>query len=417
MSTRVSEVVRGSARPYLTCIVLALVVGGYVEYLRHYLGYGIPLIWGQAPDIYLTAFGVAVAAVLWLLYRGERTRQPLLVAFLALLAATWVVDWLLSRYHGDTFTYAVLLYVPVVFALWWKTPRTEDILFALKVLGWSLVVVIVVTRSLEMLGVIPVLDVGTWFHEYEDANYWLPFQGTLGPELGRWHGPLGHAGKTGAAAAFLVVLAFGERSRSRWVFGVVGVLTLLLTASRGSMIAAGAGVVLVLLFGDNALTRRVPRRWLVIALGGVALVAFAGVLIRNPNLTGRTTYWQVAYEVWSPSPIVGVGSSGMQSSPLAMAGTNAHNIIFDALVKFGLIGTACVVAILAVSIILVLRAVPRGLSLPLGLVATYFVIGMSEADTEWMRMTLPWLWLVLATVLAGRAIEGSRPASTPLSSA
>lgn len=417
MAARTLEALRGSARPYLITIVLALVVGGYVEYLRHYLGVGIPLVFGQAPDIYLTAAGVALAAAMWLLYRGNRTRQPLLVAFLALLVLTWLVNWALSRVHGDAFTYAVLLYVPVVLALWWKTPSREDLVAAFSWLGWSLVVVLVGTRVLEMLGVLPTIDVGEDILGFEVSNYWLPLSGTLGPDLGRWHGPFGHAGRTGAAAAFLLVLAFGLRGRSRWVFGTVAVLVLLLTASRGSMIAAAAGVLAILLFGDNALTRRVPRRWLLIGLGGVAVVGLAGVLLRNPNLTGRTTYWSVALDVWSTSPVIGVGNSGMQSSELAMAGTNAHNVVFDAMVKFGLVGTALVVAILALAVILAIRAVPAAVALPLGVVTTYLVIGMSEADTEWMRMTLPWLWLVLATVLAGRVVEERSRSAPALSSA
>lgn len=416
MAGQVMGVLRTSARPYLFALVLALLVGGYAEYLRHYLGAGVPLIFGQAPDIYITALGVAIAAALWLFYRGARTRQPLLIAFLALLAATWLVHWLLSRHHGDAVTYAVLLYLPVIVALWWKTPTREDIIAALLVVGWAITLVLVSTRFLEILGAIPMLDVGPDFVAFERDNYWLPLGGTLGPDS-RWHGPFGHAGKTGAAAAFLLVLAVGLRGRSRWVFGVVAILTLLLTASRGSIIATAAGVLAVVMFGDNALTRRVSRGWLLLGLGGLAAVAVAAVLLRNPSLTGRTTYWSVAYDVWTTSPLLGVGSTGMQASELAMAGTNAHNIVFDALVKYGLIGTLLVIAILAVSVVLVIKAVPLETAVPLGLVTTYLVIGMSEADTDWMRMTLPWLWLVLATLLAGRTVEVRPPAPAPLSSA
>jgi O-antigen ligase len=417
MSERVIAVLRTSARPYLVTIVVALVVGGYAEYLRHYLGVGIPVLFGQAPDIYLTAFGVLIAGILWLLYRGARTREPLLVAFLVLLVVTWLAHWLLSRHHGDAFTYAVLLYIPVVVALWWKTPDRAAVVFGLQALGWALVSVLIGTRALEMMGVLPVLDVGDYILGFELRSYWLPFSGTLGPDLGRWHGPLGHAGKTGAAAAFLVVLSVGLKGRSRWVFGVVGVLTLLLTASRGSMIAAAAGALAVVLFGENALTRRIRRRWLLLGLGGIAVIGLAGVLLRNPNLTGRTTYWSVALDVWSTSPVTGVGSTGMQSSELAMAGTNAHNVVLDAMVKFGLLGTLLVLGILALSVILAVKAIPLKTVAPLGLVTTYLVIGMSEADTEWMRMTLPWLWLVLATTLAGRTVEERPSAPAPLSSA
>ena len=410
MEQRVMSGVRASSLPYLLTIMIAFLIGTYAEYLRHYLGLAVPLIFGQSPLVYVTALGVAVAAILWILYRGERTHEPLLVAFFGLLLLTWVIHWAVSRIHGDGFTYAVLLYGPIVAALLLKTPRKDDLLAALQVLGWGIVVILVGTRLLEFAGVIPMLDVGPDFIAYERENYWLPFAGTLGPES-RWHGPFGHAARTGAAAAFLLVLAVGTKNRSRWVFGAVAIVTMLLASSRGSLIAAAAGVALIVLFSDNILTRRVRRSVLLVGIGLVGLIGLGGVLMRNPTLTGRTTYWQLAIEVWQQSPLIGSGRGGMQASELAIAGSNAHNILLDALVKFGLVGAITAMAALAVAVALAIQAARIRVALPLGIISTYAVLGISEADTEWMAITLPWLWLVLAATLAGRVRE---PLPTPI---
>ncbi len=340
----------------------------------------------------------------------KRTRHPLLVAFFSLLLVTWILHWGISRIHGDGFTYAVALYGPVVAALLFKTPTKDEVLSAFQVLGWGIVAILVGTRLLELAGVIPMLDVGTFFVAYEKANYWLPLAGTIGPDS-RWHGPFGHAARTGAAASFLLVLAVGTKNRSRWVFGTVALVTLLLASSRGSLIAAVAGCAIVILFGNNILTRRVKRRFLVIGIAAFGVLGLAAVLVRNPTLTGRTTYWQLAVDVWQQSPVIGVGRGGMQESDLAIAGSNAHNILLDALVKFGIVGAITAMAALVVAIALAVQAARIQVALPLGVVSTYAVLGISEADTGWMAITLPWLWLVFAATLAGRARE---PQPTPI---
>ncbi|MEI8241201.1 MAG: O-antigen ligase family protein, partial [Actinomycetota bacterium] len=203
----------------------------------------------------------------------------------------------------------------------------------------------------------------------------------------------------------LVILAVGLKGRSRWVFGVVGVLTLVITASRGSQLGAIAGVIAIIVIGDNAFVRRIGRRWLLIGLGLVAALGLLAVLIRNPNLTGRTTYWTLAFDLWKQSPITGSGTSGLVASDLSIAGTNAHNLLFDAMVKTGLIGLLVVIAILVIAAVTTLKASLNRAALSVGLFTGYLVIGMAESDQGWLGMSLPWLWLVLAVTLAGRQLE------------
>ena len=303
------QAMRTSARPYLFTLIAAIVFSKFFQYLWQYVWPDIPLIYGQAPGIYVKAGLIVLAAVLWLLYRGSRTRDPWLTVFLGTLVIGWIALMPIAFIHNDGTTYDMFLYVPLVAALWLKPPSVRDLYAAFTFLGWLVVGVLVSTRTAEMLGFIPMVDVGPYLLTFEIENYWLPLAGTVGPE-GRWPGPMGHNAMTGNAAAMLVVVAVAMRTRSRWVFGVVGILTLLITASRGSQLGALVGVAAIIVLGNNPVTRRVSRRILLSVVAAVAALAFLMVLIRNPNLTGRTTYWSIALDAWQSSPLIGVGISG-----------------------------------------------------------------------------------------------------------
>ena len=398
---------RNSARPYLFAVIAAVVFSKFLQYLWQYVFPEIPLIYGQAPGIYVKAILIVLAALLWLTYRGHRVRDPWLTAFLAILVFGWLTLMPIALMHNDGTTYDMFLYVPVLIAFWLKPPSALDLTAAFIFLGWLVVSVLVATRAAEILELIPMVDVGPEILTFEIENYWLPLAGMIGPE-GRWPGPMGHNAMTGNAAAMLVILAVAVRSKSRWIFGIVGTLALLMTASRGSQLGALVGIAVVLVLGTNPLTRRVSRKVLLSALAGVIISLFAAAIIHNPSLTGRTGYWSLALDAWQSSPLIGVGLSGFGgNSELAIAGTNAHNLIFDAIVKYGLAGAAFITAILACSAWITYRSTRIQIILPLGIFAAYLTIGLAESDQGWLGISLQWLWLTLAVLLASRSWEES----------
>ena len=405
MLARVWLYLRTSPLPYLAAMISGVVLGRFVQYLWQYVWPQIPLIYGQAPEIYLKGFFALAAAILWLIYRGHRTRSRLLLWFFGVLAVSWVTFLALAFVHRDGITYDVVIYVPFLIALAFKTPSASEVISSLRFLGWMVAVILVGTRAAELVGLIPMVDVGPSLLHFEVTNYWLPLSGSIGPE-GRWPGPMGHNAMTGNAAAMLVVLAVALKTRDRWVFGVVGVIVLLITASRGSQMGAVVGVAVILLLGDNPLTRRVGRKALIVAVAIAGLIGVAYVLVKNPNLTGRTTYWQLALDLWRQHPVIGAGSSGIADSPLYIAGKNAHNLVIDGAVKYGILGAALVVLILGLAGVITVKSGIRGLPLSTGIFAAYLTIGLVEADQGWVGLSLPWLWLVLAVVLAGREAEG-----------
>jgi len=83
--------------------------------------------------------------------------------------------------------------------------------------------------------------------------------------------------------------------------------------------------------------------------------------------------------------------------------------VVDALLKRGIVGAAAVVVIILLALSLAWKAALVRSMLPLGMVVAYIVIGIAQADQSWLAMSMPWMWLVLATTLAGREFDRQVP--------
>jgi len=306
--------------------------------------------------------------------------------------------------HGDSFTFQVWAYLAMLLMVWFKTPALDEVIGTIVVTGYTICALLVGTRVLEMTGAIPMASVSEGLVGFEKEHYWLPLSGWLGPE-GRWPGPFGHNAKTGNIAAYLVVIGVALRTRSGVIFGIVGAVTLLLTSSRGSFVAAAIGVALVVLLGDYRWNRRLNRGVLVVSLLVVAIAAASLAVLASPNLTGRTTYWPAFLKLWQSSPLVGVGFTGKQAGDPIISGTNGHNLLIDVLAKYGILGLVPVVVALFAIAYICFRASTLRYVLPLGVVVTFLVIGLSESDYGWMEPSIPWLLLVLAAVAGSRWVE------------
>jgi hypothetical protein len=395
---------RTSAKPFLFLSAATVVLSAFAQYIWQYVWTSMPLLKAQPPGVYVTLIGTGLSFAAWLIYQGTRDRNRLLTLMFGALVAAWGIHLALSIVHSDNFNHGVWAYILLILMLWFKTPRLEDFVAALVLVGWLISAILVATRLLELLGVIPMATVSARLVGFEKANYWLPLSGWLGPE-GRWPGPFGHNAMTGNIAAYLIVLGVALRSRSGLVFSVVGVTTLLLTSSRSSFVATAIGVTLVVLLGDYRWTRRFDRRVLVGGVLAVCALAVTAALWASPNLTGRTTYWPAFIRLWETSPWIGVGVTGKEAGERLIAQTNGHNLAIDSLAKYGVLGLIPVLAVLIVVAYICLRAATRGYVLPLGIAATFFVIGLSESDYGWIVASIPWLLLVLAALAAVRYLE------------
>jgi hypothetical protein len=381
-------------------LVMAVLFAQVTHYIWQYIWLDFPELYGQPPGVYVKVMFIALSLGLWLLYKGKRTTNPYLITFFLTLLVLWLSAWLIARYHVDALTYDVALYPLVILALLFKTPRPCDVRFAIIALAWLVVAILVTARLLEFSEIITTVDVGPELLKFEQERYWLPLSGTIGPE-GRWVGPLGHNSLTGNAAAMILVVAVGIRGRTGFIFALVAVLTLLLTASRGSILAAIAGILVLAIFSENFLTRRISRKWIILSLSGIFAAAGFFLFFQSPNLTGRFGFWSYAIDVWQQRPWLGVGSSGKLAPNGSPEPLSAHNLVFDALLKGGA-GIALLVTItLVLAVVIAIRGAKTTYGpLALGILVVYLVIGSTQSDQWWLGASLPWLWLILAVMLA-----------------
>lgn len=399
---------KDSAKPYLFVLVVAAASAGFAE---HVTG-GQALIWGQSAGTLIPVFGTLIAVGLWMPLQRWNERDALREAFLVSLLILWVVHGVLTRFHGDAVMYSVWMAPVAILLLAWKPPNQGELLSALRVLGWVLLITLASTRSLEVLGVLDVFALPAGNVAFDIENYWLPFSGQFGLE-GRWPGPLRHPNEVGVVAAFLVVLAGIVKSKSGWAFGVAGFLFLLLAGTRVGYVAAASGVAVLLAFGSAPLIRNIQLR--VRLAGALALVGMVALIMlsQSMNLTGRTnSIWPAFLDLWERSPWFGVGSSGMKAAGgITEQYMHGHNIVIDELARNGLVGLAALVSVMGVAAIICVRALLKAKPDSAAIVITFLVVGVSHTPLNWLTFSPVGVVLVLGVLLATQQVPG-RPIRT-----
>jgi hypothetical protein len=372
---------------------------------------------GQSPGIYLPFLLFPLSFILWLLCRNYGVRNVWLSVFLGGLAVSWCIQYLLIRIHGDLYIHSVWLFLPVVAMIWWKPPTWSSAWNVLRVLAVSAVLVMAITFALEKFDLIPqFLAEGSTASAFESENYWLPLMDIMQLD-GRWHGPFGYASKTAFISAFVLLVGLVDKGWGRWFLVVAGTLGLLLTGSRGAYLALAAGIGVLLLFARFGPVGRISI-WLRLSLGAVGFVLVSFLLYTQGalGLTGREPLWSGFLNIWRESIWLGVGQSGIASSPRIVewmdpSWMDAHSIYVQELTKSGVVGFASVFTVIAIGFIVALIAAIRGFSLPLAIITVYLVAGMTDLlNNGWVHFSIPNL-LILMSVL-GAASYLSREANS-----
>lgn len=400
-----------SPKWYVGALSFTIVVAAYAQYLWQYNLQDLPLLKDQPPGISLQLIGFLSAVILWVFAPWNVNVNKRLLSFVALLLLTWLVVLITSIFHGDVFPHSVWTYAPILILLVLKSPSLEQCRFAFLFTGWLIVAVLVATRLLEVIGVIDIAYIDEGMISYEQENYWLPLSGSLGPDY-RWPGPMGHNSMTGVMGAYLVVMGVGLRKFSGLVFVVVSFVTLLLTSSRVSFVAAVIGLAIVLMLGNNKIASKAPWRIRALFVGVISILAAAVALIASPNLTGRTNYWPAFYELWLESPWIGVGNSGKVLADPLISQTNAHNIFLDVLTLYGVIPLLTISAALVLVFIASARAARAKQILPLAIVTVFLVVGLTQSDHGWISPSEPWWLLVLAAFMASEVVNPVKSATS-----
>ena len=390
-----------SSVPWLAVLLIGTLGGLWAGYLRP----NQAVIFGQSLAVLIPIFSFVLALALWILQRPRSRASNLGLIFLGFVGLSWIAAVLLYRFHGDSFTYGALLFLPVLFLIGKKPPSYDEVSGSLVAFAWAVSTVLITTRLLEMVGVIDQKyqpDIIIWFDE---TYYWLPLNDWLGIE-GRWPGPFGHNGYTAMMGALIIVIALAFPTRGNWLFLITGAATLLVTSSRASVGAAAAGAVIIALFTERGLFGRIPRKWrlvsgLILLVGGLATL-----LSGKSGLTGRQDIWPAFLELGLTSPWVGVGSSGIEASGgLTQDFGHAHNMYLDLFVRYGAVSLAIVTAVLALGLVICLRAALRGYSGPMAILVFYMITAITEPRNDWIHPSLYVLVVVLSVMAALAALR------------
>jgi O-antigen ligase len=397
------------SRSQLPSVYLSVLsVGIVLSQFANYLWFEEPLYRGQSANILLFFVVFAVSFMAWLRVPARERAGAWLTSFLILMSIAWLAHLILYRIHGDAFNYTALLYVPILLMIWWKPPTVRDAWSSIFAFAWAVTLILIVTRVLEMLGILAIKAQAQFVIDFDEARYFLPFNDLMGIE-GRWPGPFGHNGDTAMMGAFLIVIAIAHRTKSSWVFLSVGVFTLLITSGRASIGAAATGIVILVMFAREGFFAKVPQS--VRFVGGLLVLAAGAVFMYmwQAGATGRNAFWPAFLELWRTSPIVGVGSSGVSvSGGITQEFGHAHNLYIDELARYGLIGFLTQFAAIALGVAIAILAARRGLAGPLAIIAAYLVTGITEPRNQWMSPSVTGMLLILAVVTAGVSLHRSQ---------
>ncbi|HYW79886.1 MAG TPA: O-antigen ligase family protein [Thermoguttaceae bacterium] len=188
-------------------------------------------------------------------------------------------------------------------------------------------------------------------------------------------------------------------------------VAILLTGSRGTLVATGPVVLFVL-----CTLPRLGIAWRVVLVAGViwgvsilpsvipqaSLERLATIRssISNEDLGGRVNTWREGILLHSAHPTLGVGAGAFQAAAVRTQKV-AHNVYLSILVESGIIGFAIFAGVLAVTVYNAVRQ-PRWAAL---LWMTVLMIwGIGALVHTWEQRKQTWLFLSLVTVSAHLAI-------------
>ncbi len=381
-----------------------LAAGVVLAQYASYLGQGEPVFKGQSAAIVLFFVVFGLAFLFWLGIENRVRASGLLSGFLILMSVAWVVHLVLYRIHGDAFNYTALLYFPILAMIWLKPPELREAWTAILAFAWTVAGVLVLTRVLEMLGVIALKTQSQGVITFDEERYFLPLNDMLGID-GRWPGPFGHNADAAMMGALLIVIALSYWTRASWVFIAVGGFTLLITSGRASMGAAIAGIIVLIVFAREGRIARIPRGFRIWG-GIVGLVAGAAFMYsRSAGSTGRENFWPAFLKLWESSPFVGIGTSGISiSGGITEQYGHAHNLYIDELARYGLLGFLTQFGAIALGVVIAFLAAKRGVAGPLAIMTAYLVTGITEPRNGWISPSMTGMLLILVVVTAGAAL-------------
>lgn len=198
---------------------------------------------------------------------------------------------------------------------------------------------------------------------------------------------------------------------------VVGIVTIVLTASRSALLVAGAALLIVPATAGQVRARGRLVGMVAVVVGVVLALALAPAKpldrlgtttqeVESADLSGRGALWEASAHVLARAPYLGVGLGATSTMLEREIGEDrgAHNTFLAVAVEVGVPGLLLFLLLLVASLLPTLRA--RG---PDGalvrVLALTLVLGLMPRHWHLEKTT----WLVLAMIIGMVAATGDRP--------
>jgi O-antigen ligase len=195
-----------------------------------------------------------------------------------------------------------------------------------------------------------------------------------------------------------------------YIYIGAAIFAILLTSSRGGVIAATVSLLIVPL---TWVRQKRSRKFIVAALTFTALsaglkyvpeeslarISTTGADVRQGTLDARRYIWVVGLAKFTDHPIVGVGGSAFRTavSDDIPDGIVAHNTFLSVLVEYGVVG-AGLFLLIVVEIFLLIWHMPRNRRAVWAV--SFMALGIGMFALSWLEYKPPWLLISLLLVHA-----------------
>lgn len=399
MGPHIPRLLTSSASPYLFLLALTIIFGQFFFYSFEER----ILFKGQSVGILFVLFMTLLTFTVWLLFRPTSRMQRGPAVVLIATALLWLIVTLRIVSQNGAFNYTAFATPVIVLMLILKPPNFRESIRFGDTVALLFSLSIVTTQVLDLAG---------WRDSREDivTRWSTSIFGITGPF--RWEGMFSDPNLAGFIGAFLFI--YGLSRRPNWLrvsMPVMGTLVIVASESRSAYVAASAGLITIFILRSNN-WKNLPR-WSAIAIGLASLFAlFVFIITIDPTLNGRVPIWRASFLLVPEEPLIGIGSDGFrtaaQESLIPWGNVDAHSIVFDPLVRNGIVAGAVALLILAASAVLTFRARTTDFGLSLSVFVTFLAGGLTYTVTSWQYPTVQILPLLTSLLIAASSESVSK---------
>jgi len=354
-----------------------------------------PVFKGQGAEILIPFVFLVVGVVFWIAYSTDLTWPKNTKIFLGLVIVYWFYARILDSIQNDAVNYTAFILPIVIGMIYLKPITTRTTFFTLDGLSILIIAISIVAQIAVKLDLVA---------PRTEFPHRLPFFPMLGFDT-RWEGVFGNVNYSGPVGAFLLVYGVGRGKLRGVVIAVAGLVFLLASESRGAIVAAFIGCLIIVVFQPTW------GRWKVslpvrLSIGSVLiLVPLLASVVSDPTGNGRLTVWKDFLSVWPKEPIFGVGGqqidSYLQQGELSFFSTHGHNVLIQSLVTQGVIGFILIISIAVAAFAITANRAHKGFSLGLALLTTMIVCNLYEDLFDGNYLSITYLAMILAVLLVG----------------